>query len=97
MTHLSRFSEDLIIWNTYEFGFIDIGDEYTTGSSIMPQKKNPDILELIRGKTSSLYGNLINILGNLKGLLQVTIGIFKKTSIHCFHLLKQPLVVYQFL
>ena len=68
MTHLSRFSEDLIIWNTYEFGFIDIGDEYTTGSSIMPQKKNPDILELIRGKTSSLYGNLINILGNLKGL-----------------------------
>ena len=68
MTHLSRFSEDLIIWNTYEFGFIEIGDEYTTGSSIMPQKKNPDILELIRGKTSSLYGNLINILGNLKGL-----------------------------
>ena len=68
MMHLSRFSEDLIIWNSSEFGFIDIDDEFTTGSSIMPQKKNPDILELIRGKTGSTYGNLMNLLTNLKGL-----------------------------
>jgi len=68
MMHLSRFCEDLIIWNSSEFGFIDIADEYTTGSSIMPQKKNPDILELVRGKCGTVYGNLINILTNLKGL-----------------------------
>ena len=68
MMHLSRFSEDLIIWNSSEFGFIDIDDEFTTGSSIMPQKKNPDILELIRGRTGSTYGNLMNLLTNLKGL-----------------------------
>ena len=68
MMHFSRFCEDLIIWNSSEFGFIKIGDSFTTGSSIMPQKKNPDILELIRGKCSSVYGNLNNILVNLKGL-----------------------------
>ena len=68
MMHLSRFCEDLIIWNSSEFGFIDIADEYTTGSSIMPQKKNPDVLELVRGKCGTVYGNLINILTNLKGL-----------------------------
>ena len=68
MMHLSRFCEDLIIWNSSEFNFIKIGDEYTTGSSIMPQKKNPDLLELIRGKTGSVYGNLVSILTNLKGL-----------------------------
>jgi argininosuccinate lyase len=68
MIHLSRFCEDLIIWNSSEFGFVHIADEYTTGSSIMPQKKNPDILELIRGKCGTVYGNLINILTNLKGL-----------------------------
>jgi len=68
MMHLSRFCEDLIIWNSSEFGFIKIADGYTTGSSIMPQKKNPDILELIRGKCGTVYGNLINILTNLKGL-----------------------------
>ena len=68
MMHLSRFCEDLIIWNSSEFGFIDIADEYTTGSSIMPQKKNHDILELVRGKCGTVYGNLINILTNLKGL-----------------------------
>ena len=68
MMHLSRFSEDLVIWNSSEFGFIDIDDQYTTGSSIMPQKKNPDILELIRGRTGLTYGNLMNLLTNLKGL-----------------------------
>ena len=66
--HLSRFCEDLIIWNSAEFNFIKIGDSFTTGSSIMPQKKNPDILELIRGKCSTVYGNLVSILTNLKGL-----------------------------
>jgi argininosuccinate lyase len=68
MTHLSRFCEELIIWSTTEFGFVTIGDAYTTGSSIMPQKKNPDVAELIRGKTGSVYGALINILTLLKGL-----------------------------
>jgi len=68
MMHLSRFCEDLIIWNSAEFNFIKIGDSFTTGSSIMPQKKNPDILELIRGKCSTVYGNLVSILTNLKGL-----------------------------
>ena len=68
MMHLSRFCEDLIVWNSSEFNFIQIGDEFTTGSSIMPQKKNPDILELIRGKCSLVYGDLICILTNLKGL-----------------------------
>ncbi len=68
MMHLSRFSEDLVIWHSSEFGFIDIDDQYTTGSSIMPQKKNPDILELIRGRTGLTYGNLMNLLTNLKGL-----------------------------
>ena len=68
MMHLSRFCEDLIIWNSSEFNFITLGDEFTTGSSIMPQKKNPDILELVRGKSGGVYGNLISILTNLKGL-----------------------------
>ena len=68
MMHLSRFCEDLILWNSAEFNFIQIGDSFTTGSSIMPQKKNPDILELIRGKCSLVYGNLTSILTNLKGL-----------------------------
>ena len=66
--HLSRLSEDLIIWNTEEFGFVELPDKLCTGSSIMPQKKNPDVLELIRGKTGRLYGNLINLLTVLKGL-----------------------------
>jgi argininosuccinate lyase len=66
--HLSRISEEIIIWNSQEYGFIDIDDAYCTGSSIMPQKKNPDIPELIRGKTGRIYGNLIQILTVLKGL-----------------------------
>ncbi len=66
--HLSRLAEDLIIWNTDEFGFIEINDTFATGSSIMPNKKNPDVLELIRGKTAKIYGNLMSILTLLKAL-----------------------------
>jgi argininosuccinate lyase len=66
--HLSRLAEDLILWSTAEFGFITIGDAYTTGSSLMPQKKNPDVAELVRGKTGRLYGNLVAVLTMLKGL-----------------------------
>ena len=66
--HLSRLSEELVLWSTGEFGFIEISDEYTTGSSIMPQKKNPDVAELIRGKTGRIYGNLISLLTVMKGL-----------------------------
>jgi argininosuccinate lyase len=68
MMHLSRFCEDLILWSSDEFGFIEISDAYTTGSSIMPQKKNPDVAELIRGKTGRVYGNLFAIMTLLKGL-----------------------------
>jgi len=66
--HLSRLAEDLILWSTAEFGFITIGDAYTTGSSLMPQKKNPDIAELVRGKTGILYGKVVAALTMLKGL-----------------------------
>ena len=66
--HLSRLSEDIILWASAEFQFIGIGDAYTTGSSLMPQKKNPDIAELTRGKTGRVYGNLIALLTILKGL-----------------------------
>jgi len=68
MTHMSRFCEDLIIWSSQEFGYVEISDAFTTGSSIMPQKKNPDVAELIRGKTGRVYGHLIAILTILKGL-----------------------------
>ncbi|MEE8423315.1 MAG: argininosuccinate lyase [Thermodesulfobacteriota bacterium] len=68
MMHLSRLSEELILWSTQEFGFIEMSDAFTTGSSIMPQKKNPDVTELIRGKTGRVYGNLINLLTLMKGL-----------------------------
>lgn len=66
--HLSRLSEDLIIWATKEFDFIEIDDAFCTGSSLMPQKKNPDVLELIRGNTGRLYGNLVSVLTMMKGL-----------------------------
>ncbi|MDY6822017.1 MAG: argininosuccinate lyase, partial [Deferribacterota bacterium] len=66
--HSSRFAEDFIIYSTKEFSFIELPDEFTTGSSIMPQKKNPDLLELIRGKCGSVYGNLVSLLTILKGL-----------------------------
>ena len=66
--HLSRLSEDLIVWSTREFGFVEFSEEFSTGSSLMPQKKNPDMAELTRGKTGRLYGNLISILTTLKAL-----------------------------
>ena len=66
--HLSRLSEDLIIWASEEFRYLDLPDKLCTGSSIMPQKKNPDVLELIRGKTGRLYGNLLSLLTTLKGI-----------------------------
>ncbi|WBW95694.1 argininosuccinate lyase [Oceanirhabdus sp. W0125-5] len=66
--HLSRICEEIIIWNSAEFDFIELDDSYSTGSSIMPQKKNPDIAELIRGKTGRIYGNLMNILTMMKAL-----------------------------
>jgi argininosuccinate lyase len=68
MMHLSRFCSELILWSTSEYGFIEISDAFTTGSSIMPQKKNPDVAELIRGKTGSAYGALISLLTTMKGL-----------------------------
>lgn len=68
MMHLSRFSEEIIIWNSDEYKFIEIDDAYSTGSSIMPQKKNPDIAELVRGKTGRVYGDLIALLTVMKGL-----------------------------
>ncbi len=68
MMHLSRFSEELVLWSSMEFGFVEMDDAYSTGSSIMPQKKNPDVAELVRGKTGRVYGDLIGILTMLKGL-----------------------------
>ncbi|MBN2880273.1 MAG: argininosuccinate lyase [Clostridia bacterium] len=68
MMHLSRFSEEVILWSTDEFGFIVLDDAYSTGSSIMPQKKNPDVAELIRGKTGRVYGDLMGTLAMMKGL-----------------------------
>ncbi len=68
MMHLSRLSEELILWSGWEFRFVELSDAYTTGSSIMPQKKNPDMAELIRGKTGRVYGDLLALLTTLKGL-----------------------------
>jgi argininosuccinate lyase len=68
MMHLSRFSEELIIWSSYEWNFIKLGDAYTTGSSLMPQKKNPDLAELTRGKTGRVYGNYIALASTMKSL-----------------------------
>jgi argininosuccinate lyase len=66
--HISRLSEELIIWSSAEFGFVTISDQYSTGSSIMPQKKNPDVAELLRGKTGRVYGNMLSLLTVMKGL-----------------------------
>ena len=68
MMHLSRFSEEIILWNSNEYRFVEIDDAYSTGSSIMPQKKNPDIAELVRGKTGRVYGALTSILTTMKGI-----------------------------
>jgi argininosuccinate lyase len=66
--HLSRFADEIVLWSSQQFGFIELPDAFATGSSMMPQKKNPDVGELIRGKTGRLYGNLVNLLTMLKGL-----------------------------
>ena len=68
MMHLSRFSEEIILWSSWEFKFIELDDSFTTGSSIMPQKKNPDMAELVRGKTGRVYGDLMTLLTTLKGI-----------------------------
>lgn len=68
MTHFSRFSEEIILWSSNEFGFIELDDAYSTGSSIMPQKKNPDVAELVRGKSGRVYGSLMGLLTMMKGL-----------------------------
>ena len=68
MMHLSRFSEEIVLWSSWEFRFVELSDAFTTGSSIMPQKKNPDMAELVRGKTGRVYGDLIALLTVLKGL-----------------------------
>ena len=68
MMHLSRFSEEIIIWNSNEYRFVELDDAYSTGSSIMPQKKNPDIAELVRGKTGRVYGALMQMLTTMKGI-----------------------------
>ena len=68
MMHLSRFSEEIIIWNSNEYRFVEIDDGFSTGSSIMPQKKNPDIAELVRGKTGRVYGALMSLLTTMKGI-----------------------------
>ena len=68
MMHLSRFSEEIILWNSNEYQFVELDDSYSTGSSIMPQKKNPDIAELVRGKTGRVYGHLMALLTTMKGL-----------------------------
>ena len=68
MMHLSRFSEEIILWSSWEFRYVELDDSYPTGSSIMPQKKNSDMAELVRGKTGRVYGNLLGVLATLKGL-----------------------------
>jgi len=68
MMHLSRFSEEMILWSSHEFKFVEMDDAYSTGSSIMPQKKNPDVAELVRGKTGRVYGNLMALLTVMKSL-----------------------------
>ena len=68
MMHLSRFSEELILWSSHEFSFVEMDDAFSTGSSIMPQKKNPDVAELIRGKTGRVYGHLMGLLTTMKGI-----------------------------
>ena len=68
MMHLSRFSEEIIIWNSNEYQFVELDDAYSTGSSIMPQKKNPDIAELVRGKTGRVYGALTSLMTTMKGI-----------------------------
>ncbi len=99
MMHLSRFCEEIVIWSTVEFGFIDLSEKWSTGSSIMPQKKNPDFAELIRGKTGRVYGDLIALLTIMKGLplsydrdlQEDRENLFDAydTALHCVHIFTQ--------
>lgn len=84
MMHLSRFCEELIIWSAPEFGFVELGDEVTTGSSIMPQKKNPDVAELIRGRVGRVYGALMGALTMMKGLPLAYNRDMQEDKIHLF-------------
>ena len=68
MTHLSRLCEDIVVWSSEEFGFVRLSDAYSSGSSMMPQKRNPDYAELIRGKSGRVYGSLVSVMTTLKGL-----------------------------
>lgn len=79
MMHMSRFCEELILWSSWEFGFVEMDDSCSTGSSIMPQKKNPDIAELIRGKVGRVYGHLVSTLTMMKGLPCPTTRICRRT------------------
>jgi argininosuccinate lyase len=88
MMHLSRFSEELILWSTPEFAFVELGDEVTTGSSIMPQKKNPDVAELIRGRIGRVYGALMGALTMMKGLPLSYNRDMQEDKIHLFEGLK---------
>jgi len=94
--HLSRLAEDLIIWSSSEFGFIELDDAFCTGSSLMPQKKNPDVLELIRGNTGKLYGNLTAVLVMMKGLplsYNRDIQLDKQPLFSSFKVIKNELVI----
>ena len=82
--HLSRFSEEMVLWATKEFSYVEISDAFTTGSSIMPQKKNPDIFELIRGRTGRIYGGLIGMLTIMKGLPLTYNSDMQEDKIHLF-------------
>ncbi len=81
MMHVSRISEELILWSSYEFRFIQMSDEYATTSSIMPQKKNPDVPELLRGKTGRVYGNLISLLTIMKSEFLILLKLLKSRLI----------------
>ncbi|MFC1709187.1 argininosuccinate lyase [Candidatus Omnitrophota bacterium] len=94
--HLSRLAEDLIIWSSAEFGFIELDDAFCTGSSLMPQKKNPDVLELIRGNTGKLYGNLTSVLVMMKGLplsYNRDMQLDKEPLFSSFEIIKNELMV----
>ena len=84
MMHLSRLSEEIILWCSWEFKFIELDDAFTTGSSIMPQKKNPDVTELIRGKTGRVYGDLNTLLVMMKGIPWPTIRICRRIKRRIF-------------
>lgn len=97
MMHLSRFCEEIILWSSWEFKFIELDDAFSTGSSIMPQKKNPDIAELVRGKTGRIYGNLIALLTQMKGLplaYNKDMQEDKEAIFDCFDTLTQCLNVF---